>query len=129
MANDHSVVIVVPGASKADANAMLAAYFGDDPGSENLAQPASASGQAPPTHWFCHIYRNNASAAELAAMPTPLGVGTLPSGLDLTGYNITQAAAQTAAAALSRVSVKTGAVNPSSHVNDIMTELGLVWIH
>jgi hypothetical protein len=71
---NQSVVIIAPDADAADCNAALAAYFGDDPGSQNLTVQLSADGQLPATHWGCQIWRAPDSATALKNWPS----GSLP---------------------------------------------------
>jgi len=73
MAN-QSVVIVVTDANRTAANEALAAYYGDDPGSQNISVPLSASGQLPATHWGSHIWLDPARATAIKDWPS----GTLP---------------------------------------------------
>jgi hypothetical protein len=73
MAN-QSVVVVVADANLADANSALAAYYGDDPGSQNISVPLSASGQAPATHWGSHIWLSPTRATDIKDWPS----GVLP---------------------------------------------------
>jgi len=125
--NDHSCIIAVPDAYKNNVSKVLAAFWGDDPpGTDEFSVQLSETGNAPATHWALHTYQNNAAALALAALPT--GSGTLPSGINLTPYSVSTGDAQTACANISRVSVKTGAVVPTSHLADVLTDLGLIQI-
>lgn len=125
--NDHSCIIAVPDAYKNNVSKTLAAFWGDDPpGTDEFSVPLSASGLAPATHWLLHLFQNNAGALALAALPT--GSGTLPSGINLAPYSVSTVDARAACANISRVSVKTGTVSPSSHVGDVLADLGLVQI-
>ncbi len=127
MSNDHSIIIVVPDAQKEVVSKVLSAKWGDDPpGIGAFAVQLSADGNGPPTHWLLHYYDNNGNAATLMAMP--VGMGNVPPGLNLVPYGITEEAAKAACNQISRVSVKTGAVAPGNHVQDILTDLGLVEI-
>ncbi len=125
--NDHSCVIAVPTSDKENVSKVLSAFWGDDPpGTDAFGVQLSADGNAPATHWLLHLYQNNAAALALAALPT--GGGTLPSGVNLTPYSVSTLDAKAACANISRVSVKTGSVSPSSHVSDVLADLGLIQI-
>lgn len=127
MANDHSTIIVVPDANKNAVSKVLAAFWGDDaPGTDEFSVELSASGVAPATHWLLHTYQTNPQAAVVTALPT--SGGTLPAGINLVPYSVSTQDAKDACAMIPRVSVKTGAVTPGSHVQDVLTELGLVEI-
>jgi len=71
---NQSVVIVVDDAHRTAANAALAAYYGDVPGSPEISVPLSPTGQAPATYWGSHIWLSPTRATEVKDWPT----GSLP---------------------------------------------------
>lgn len=72
--SNQSVVIVAPDTDRDAGNNALAAYYGDDLGSQNLSVPLSASGQLPATHWGSHIWLPPANATAIKDWPS----GILP---------------------------------------------------
>src|SRR4051812_20570708 len=75
---NQSVVIVVADANRNAANAALAAYYGDVPGSPEISVPLSPSGVAPATYWGSHIWLIPTRATEVKDWPT----GALPAPTD-----------------------------------------------
>lgn len=125
--NDHSCITVVPAADKDNVSKVLAAFWGDDPlGTNEFSVQLSSDGTSPATHWAFHIWQDNANAAILTALPT--NSGTLPAGINLTPYGVTGADAKASCANISRVSVKTGAIVPATHLQDVMTDLALMQV-
>lgn len=75
---NQSTVIVIPDTNKADCDAALACWFGDEIGTTEYSVPLSSSGEAPATHWAVHFWNPPDKAAALAAwpsgvLPTPVG--------------------------------------------------------
>lgn len=104
MPNDNSVVIIAADANKAAVNPALAAFYGDDPGSENVSVALSASGIAPATHWGGANYVSGALATALKDWPT----GTLPSpAAPWASYGLNNTSALAAGSTMT-VSVMTG---------------------
>jgi hypothetical protein len=121
---DRSCILLVPDATKDTANKVIARMFGDPPEAQNISVPLSATGSAPATHWCNHIWRSEAAAADLLALPT--NSGTLPEiadGLTWEDYGTTEAEARTAAATLG-VYVATGGV-PTEHLDGVLSGRGL----
>lgn len=125
MAN-QSVVIVAPAADRDNGNNALAAYFGDDYGSQNLSIALSASGQLPATHWLCHIWLAPASATAIKDWPS----GTLPTPVaDWSGYNLDAASALTAGqtfiVGVMSATDQNFQTLPQTNVDAVMTALGV----
>lgn len=105
MAKDNSVVTVCADTDKASVNQAMAAFYGDDSGSEELSVPLSASGSAPATHWGAANFVTGAQATALKDWPT----GTLPTPLaPWSGYGLDDTTALAAGAKMIQ-SVMTGA--------------------
>lgn len=95
---DQSVVVVVPAARVDEANAALAAYFGDEPGSQGLTIPLAPNQNAAVTHRACHLWRTPQGATDLkdwpgGTRPTPVG--------NWTDHGLSENAALTAGTAMS----------------------------
>lgn len=74
MSNDNSVVTICAEADRAECNQAMAAFFGDDPGSDEISVPLSSDGQLPVTHRGCASFVDASKATALKDWPN----GTLP---------------------------------------------------
>lgn len=85
MFTQQSVVIIVTDEYRDVVNQALAAFFGDDPGSQNLTIRLSSDGQEPVTYWGLHIWQSPDGATALKDWPS----GTLPTPVaDWSGYGL-----------------------------------------
>jgi hypothetical protein len=64
---DYSLVLIIPAALQAEANALSCAMGQDVMPGHTFSVPLSADGQEPPTHFGCHAWSQPGFAAVLAA--------------------------------------------------------------
>lgn len=121
MTFDRSCSLVVPAASKADANRLVAGLGAGQLGDDNFAARLSASAAEPATHFGAHSWQEADDAAIWSALPT--AGGTLPEGVVWGDYDLTEATAKAAAATLT-VSVVTGGT-PGGNFDATIAGLGL----
>lgn len=119
--NDRSVITVIPAAQKDRYNAILEAQ---GLGPDNIAQPASADGKAPATHFFGHGWETDAGEA----MVTELKAGRLPASLkdaDLSSRSMTRRQAEDAGKAVALATEAYRGDSPRARVDAVLTVMGL----
>lgn len=118
---DRSVITIIPAASKARYNAILEAQ---GLGPDSIAQPASASGSAPATHYFGHGWETDAGEA----MVSELKAGRLPSRItaaELTRLSMTQRQAEDAGKAIALETEAYKNDSPRVRVDALLKGMGL----
>ena len=85
-----SLSMIVPGAAREDANALLAAL---GRGENTFAVDLSATAEPPATHWGAHTFDDE--------LLTILESGALPPGIDWPAHGLSEGSAQAALAAIS----------------------------